>query len=302
MTYRLAHISDLHVLALAGAPWTRFLNKRLLGLANLRANRSHHHHPALVRRLLAGLGEAQVDHLVITGDLTNLALEGEFEAVRTILDGYGLSPSTVSIIPGNHDAYTRGAFVSRRFEHYFGAYAASDPDVDAPHAGETVFPFLRRRGPLALFGTSSAVPRPALVSAGLVGPEQRAQLQRLRPLAAGLTPVLLAHHPLVNVASRIKRALRGLDDADALAADFADESHVIALHGHLHARMWRSRPTHAGRIEVIGATSASLDHHDPARMAGMNLYDFDAGGRLVDAFAHVVDGPNLVRRELPVIA
>ena len=27
-----------------------------------------------------------------------------------------------------------------------------------------------------------------------------------------------------------------------------------------------------------------------------------AGGRLDDAFAHVVDGPNLVRRELPVIA
>jgi hypothetical protein len=112
---------------------------------------------------------------------------------------------------------------------------------------------------------------------------------------------VLAHHPLVNVASPVKRYLRGLDDADSLATDFADSDHAVALHGHLHARMWRTIATKNGRIEVLGATSASLDHDDHARMAGMNLYDFDDRGRLVDAHALVINGAALERHELPVL-
>jgi hypothetical protein len=105
----------------------------------------------------------------------------------------------------------------------------------------------------------------------------------------------------VNVKSPVKRTLRGLGDADALVDDFAEHDHAVALHGHLHARMWRKAKTARGHIEVLGATSASLDHHDDARMAGMNLYDFDASGRLVDAHALVVRGDELVRTEIPVI-
>jgi 3',5'-cyclic AMP phosphodiesterase CpdA len=302
VAYRLAHLSDLHVLALDGVGWKRFLNKRVSGLANIRGNRSHHHKPALVERLLRGLAQAKADHVVVTGDLTNLALESEFEAVRAMFDRHGLAGPHVTVIPGNHDAYTRGAHRSRRFESYFSEYAASDPAVTEAIDAQGTFPFLRRRGPLALFGLSTAVPRPLLVSSGVVGDAQRERLAPLRNLAQGATPVLLAHHPVVNVASRVKRTLRGLGDADALVADFASFDHAVALHGHLHARMWRKATTARGTLEVIGATSASLEHHDEARMAGMNLYDFDDAGRLTDAFALVVDGEDLVRREIPLVA
>ena len=299
MTYRLAHLSDLHVLALDGVGWKRFLNKRISGIANLRGHRAQHHKPALVERLLRGLEEAKADHLVVTGDLTNLALEAEFEAVRSMFDRHGLSGEQVTVIPGNHDAYTRGAHRSRRFESYFREFATSDPAFADAVAQESAFPFLRRRGPLALFGLSTAVPRPLLVSSGVVGDDQLAKLVPLRELAQGATPVLLAHHPVVNVTSRLKRTLRGLGDAEALVSDFASSDHAVALHGHLHARMWREAKTACGTIEVIGATSASLDHRDEARMAGMNLYDFDERGRLDDAFSLVVDGDRLVRREIP---
>lgn len=302
MAYRLAHLSDLHVLALEGVGWKRFLNKRISGLANIRGNRSHHHKPALVERLLRGLEEAKADHLVVTGDLTNLALESEFEAVRAMFDRHALRASDVTVIPGNHDAYTRGAHRSRRFEAYFADYAKSDPAVAEAIAHASAFPFLRRRGPLALFGLTTAVPRPLLVSSGVVGDDQREKLASLRTLAAGATPVLLAHHPVVNVASRVKRTLRGLGDADALVDDFREFDHAIALHGHLHARMWRKAKTARGTLEVLGATSASLEHHDDARMAGMNLYDFDDTGCLTDAFALVVEGEALVRREIPLVA
>jgi 3',5'-cyclic AMP phosphodiesterase CpdA len=304
VAYRLAHLSDLHVLSLDGVGWKRFLNKRVSGLANIRGNRSHHHKPALVERLLRGLEEAKADHLVITGDLTNLALEAEFEAVRAMFDRHGLDARHVTVIPGNHDAYTRGAHRSKRFESYFAEYASSDASVAEAVAQDGAFPFLRRRGPLALFGLTTAVPRPLLVSSGVVGEDQRGKLAPLRAIAAEATPVLLAHHPIVNVASRVRRTLRGLGDADALVEDFASFDHAVALHGHLHARMWRKAKTARGAIEVLGATSASLEHHDEARMAGMNLYDFDDRGRLADAFALVVggDGDKLVRREIPTIS
>ena len=301
MAYRLAHLSDLHVLALEGVGWKRFLNKRVSGLANIRGNRSHHHKPHLVERLLAALDSAKADHLVVTGDLTNLALESEFEAVRRMFERHALRPDHVSVIPGNHDAYTRGAHRSKRFEAYFAEFASSDPNVADAANASGAFPFLRRRGPLALFGLTTAVPRPLLVSSGVVGDDQRTRLRALRALAPGATPVLLAHHPVVNVRSPVKRTLRGLGDADALVDDFTEHDHAVALHGHLHARMWRKAKTARGHIEVLGATSASLEHHEESRMAGMNLYDFDASGRLVDAHALVVRGEELVRREIPVI-
>jgi len=37
---RIAHFSDLHVLALGGVGWARYLNKRLTGVANLALRRA----------------------------------------------------------------------------------------------------------------------------------------------------------------------------------------------------------------------------------------------------------------------
>ena len=84
---RIAHISDLHVLALEGAIPYRLFNKRATGYANLRLNRKHAHKSEIVRAIAAHLAQAAVDHVVITGDVSNLALETEFAAVRRILDG-----------------------------------------------------------------------------------------------------------------------------------------------------------------------------------------------------------------------
>ena len=83
---RIAHFSDLHVLALDGVPPHRFFNKRFTGWVNLRLKRAHNHRPAHVRAVAREITRAKVDHVVITGDLTNLALEQEFVAVRELLE------------------------------------------------------------------------------------------------------------------------------------------------------------------------------------------------------------------------
>ncbi len=289
---RIAHFSDLHVLALEGVSRSRFLNKRFTGLVNLRLKREHKHRPAHVRAVAREVARAKADHVVITGDLTNLALEQEFEAVKRLVEeDLGLDAKHVTIVPGNHDLYTRGAMRDRRFTRFFEPYLESDlPDLAADIALGR-FPIVKLRGPVAIIGMSSAVPRPPLVASGELGTKQLEALERIlaHDEVKRRTPVLALHHPIHNPPSRIKALIEGLVDADNLRDAVAQIKDGLLLHGHLHGRMQRPFPTKAGKLLAVGATSASLHHDDGHRMAGFNLYEFDGSGGLLRVEAHVLD-------------
>jgi 3',5'-cyclic AMP phosphodiesterase CpdA len=289
---RIAHFSDLHILNLEGVGPRRFLNKRMAGYANIRLKRGHIHHPSFVRAIAREIRRCKVDHVVITGDLTNLALDEEFTAARTLLDEeLGLSPADVSIVPGNHDLYTRGALRGKRFVAYFGDHMTSD----LPELGVEIplgrFPFVRLRGPAAIIGITSAVPRLPFVASGKIGQAQADALTRIlaHPEVRRRTPVLLMHHPAHNPLSTARRLLRGLDDAALLWSSINDVPRGLFLHGHLHQRIQRSMQTASGRVISVGATSASLDHEDEGRMAGFNLYEIDDQGAIGRIEAHVLD-------------
>jgi 3',5'-cyclic AMP phosphodiesterase CpdA len=289
---RIAHFSDLHVLALDGVPTHRFLNKRFTGWVNLRVKRGHIHRPAHVRAVAREITRAKVDHVVITGDLTNLALEQEFLAVRTLLEEHlGLAPSQISAVPGNHDLYTRGAMRDQRFTKYFHDYVASDlPELcaDIPLGR---FPFVKLRGPCAIIGLSSAVPRPPIMASGYLGKAQLAALERIlvHPEVQKRTPVILLHHPIHNPTSKVETFMKGLEDADALIAKLSGLHRGLLLHGHLHIRRQCTLGTPLGELLSVGATSASLDHEHEHKMAGFNLYEFDDAGKLGAIEAHVLD-------------
>ncbi len=289
---RIAHLSDLHVLALDGVSRSRFLNKRFTGLVNLRLKREHKHRPGHVRAVANEIARAKLDHVVITGDLTNLALEQEFDAVRTLLENeLRLDPSHVTIVPGNHDLYTRGAMRSRRFTTTLAPYLMSDlPELSADIALGR-YPVVKLRGPLAFIGLSSAVPRPPLVASGELGKEQVAALRRVLAHAEvkARTPIVALHHPIHNPSSLAKTWVEGLVDANSLIAALSGVPRGLVLHGHLHARMQRPLVTKTGELQAIGATSASLHHEEAHRMAGFNLYEFDREGILRHVEAHVLE-------------
>jgi 3',5'-cyclic AMP phosphodiesterase CpdA len=289
---RIAHFSDLHILSLEGVGAHRFLNKRMTGYANLRLKRGHAHRPSFVRAVAREIKKSGVDHVVVTGDLTNLALEVEFEAVKLLLEEeLGLSPDDVSIVPGNHDLYTRGAATSKRFAKYFGEFMTSDLPELGVEIGPGRFPFVRLRGPAAIIGLSSAVPRLPFMAAGRLGAAQMTALAQLleHPEVRRRTPVVLLHHPAHNPLSRVETLLRGLDDAALLWTTVKDVPRGMVLHGHLHRRIQRPLPTDRGYMHSIGATSASLEHEDESRMAGFNLYELGDDGVVKRVEAHVFD-------------
>ena len=287
---RVAHFSDLHVLALDGVSRVRLLNKRFTGWVNLKLKREHKHRPAYVRAIAREITQAKVDHVVITGDLTNLALEQEFEATRELLeDELHLEPHQVTVVPGNHDLYTRGALRSRRFTTFFKHYMESDLPELAAEIELGNFPVVKLRGPVAIIGLSSAVPRPPLMASGQLGRKQLEALDRIlqHDEVKKRMPIVALHHPIVNPASRVKTVLEGLWDARDLIETIKDVPRALVLHGHLHKRMQRPVTSAAGDVLSVGATSASLDHVDEHKMAGFNLYEVDDNREIVKLEAHV---------------
>jgi 3',5'-cyclic AMP phosphodiesterase CpdA len=287
---RIAHVSDLHVLAPAGVELRRIVfNKRVTGYANLLMNRARVYRREHLLSVLSAAA-AEADHVVVTGDVTNLSLEAEYREACRLLDEVALS-TEVTVVPGNHDIYLPAIHHERRFPHHFAAFFRSDlPELglDLP-AGH--FPSVQLRGPAAIIGLTSAVPRPPFVSAGYVGREQLAALERVleHPEVQSRTAVVLIHHSPFDARFRIEQLRGGLVDAKALRGALSPLARGLVLYGHLHVRRHARLKTASGELDVVCATAAAVDHADYRVRAGFNLYELDDQGRIISIEARVLD-------------
>lgn len=287
---RIAHVSDLHVLSRTAAEWRRIVfNKRVTGYANLLLHRGRVHRREY---LLAVLSDAarQADHLVVTGDVTNLSLEHEYEEAAALLDEISRR-TEVTVVPGNHDIYLPSTHRERRFPHHFDRFVRSDLPTLARDLPAGRFPCVKLRGGVAIIALSSAVPRPPFVAAGYLGHEQLEALDTVldHPEVQRRMPIVLVHHPPVDTRSRLVRLRDGLVDAAALRSILGRLAHGLVLFGHLHVRVRCRLRTPAGMLDVIGASGAALDHPDSAIRAGFNLYEVGEDGGLASAEAYVIE-------------
>jgi len=264
----LAHLSDLHLSApprlidLAG--------KRGLGFINWHRGRKYIHRLEALETVTRDLKGCAVDHIAVTGDLVNLSLADEYARARAWLEKLG-PPTDVTVIPGNHDLYVPQA--QHGPSDYWGAYMRGDDG-----AASGTFPFVRRRGAIALVALSTALPTGPFLATGRLGQEQLARLATALEQTRALFRVVLIHHPPVSPPARY---LRRLTDAaefrDLLAKHGAD----LVLHGHDHCRsiVWLAGPDRA--IPAVGVPSASARRaHGHENAAGYNLFRIEgaAGG------------------------
>ena len=77
--FRLAHLSDPHLGPMPPARLTELLGKRAIGYANWKRRRHMIHRRDVLAQLVADLHAQNPDHIAVTGDLVNLALEAEFK-------------------------------------------------------------------------------------------------------------------------------------------------------------------------------------------------------------------------------
>jgi 3',5'-cyclic AMP phosphodiesterase CpdA len=180
----------------------------------------------------------------------NISLPAEFSGAAEWLARLG-GPQDVTVIPGNHDVYVATAWPASL--GLWGAYMAGDNQP--PVSGFDVFPTLRRRGPVALVGLSSGVPKPPFFATGTLGQEQIAKAERLLDDLGreGVCRIVLIHHPPLTTESRFKR----LTDAAAFQAMIRRAGCELVLHGHNHRSEVARIAGPAGPVPVIGVTSAS---------------------------------------------
>ncbi len=288
----LAHLSDPHIFL--GRPTvTEALGKRGPSYFNWLRKRRKLHLPGVAARIVADLKAAAPDLIAMTGDLANFGLAREFAAGAGWLAELG-PPAKVGVVPGNHEAMAAG--FEAPLLAAWGAYCAGDD-------GRPGFPWLRRVGPVAVIGLSSAVATPIGLATGRVGGDQLAALGPMlaQARADGLCRVVLVHHPPTEVTTWRRSLTNRAELRRVIEAGGAE----LVLHGHTHRADFSWIDTAAGRVPVLGVASASMAAgavYDPGAWRRLEIRRDGTGWRLalqerrVTRDGTLEDGPHLAFR------
>ena len=250
-TVTLLHVSDLHFHQLPRQP-RDWLGKRGLGALNLLLKRRRQFPLKRARALVRLLDQMAWDHLLITGDLTQLGTDVEFAIAQTELGPLlARGPACVTVLPGNHDRYVPCRPDEMGFDAAFGPYLSG-----AEHTG------LHTKELGAgwwLAAWDSTLPRPFFVAGGHVRAETlRATEDWLAKLPTGASVLLANHYPIVFPDGHRVQASHELNNL-AVVRDWV-RAHPIALylHGHVHHNWTLPGGGDAGLRVVNSASSTQV--------------------------------------------
>ena len=268
-TFTIAQLSDPHLSSLENVRARDLLSKRVLGYLSWRLNRRAKYRPEILAELVRDLKSQQPDHTVVTGDLTQIGLPQEFQEAKDWLDALG-SPSGVTVIPGNHDAYVVTAWDSTLA--LWASYMNSDfTGNSGGRKREACFPSLRIRGSVAFIGLSTARPSAPFLAIGSIGHSQLQALERVLVETGkrGLFRVILLHHPPIPGTVPWQKRLTDHAFFRSVVGRCGAE---LVLHGHAHRTSIRQLMAQGRVVPAIGVPAASARSHNPHRRAQYHLY------------------------------
>jgi len=263
--FRLIHLSDIHLTPFVEPSLFELCSKRVTGWLNWRLNRAHGLGEHVLKNLVADMQQQKRDHLVISGDLVNLALRQEFLQARHWLEQLGLARD-VSLIFGNHDAYVPGA-LKKACQIFAPWIEGDDKQSKMPD-----FPYCRQRGEVAIIGVNSAYATRPFSARGFFKRQQALQLAEILAKTGQqdqFRVVMIHHPPLYRAVSRHK-ALQGIDLFQQIIEKQGAE---LILHGHSHLPSLNFIAGKNSLVPVVGVASASqgLGGHKPP--ANMNIFE-----------------------------
>jgi 3',5'-cyclic-AMP phosphodiesterase len=257
---RIAHLSDVHLLdRRPERPRARYrMATRFVSVgrpldAAARATK--------LRRALEAAKASGADHVVVTGDLTELGDPSEFEHAAEIFHDAQIPPDAVTLVPGNHDAYTSPSGWWRALEGPLRAFRRGS----AESAGKLV-----ERGDVTFMPIDTSLFQNIALAGGLFSTEAaRAIERRLEdPTLRDRTVVLVLHHsPMHRRGSPLLSFVDGLRGCGHLLDLLAKHPRVQVLHGHLHQAVDRF-------ARIFGAPAVVNDRDVPR----VRLYDVTPSG------------------------
>lgn len=223
--FKLAHISDVHLRPLPKATLFQLLNKRILGYLNWKLNRRNLLAGDYLANLISDMQTKTPDHVLVTGDLVNIALPEEFEQAANFLKLLG-EPQEVTAICGNHDAYLPGS-IKQAFSNW-REYMSGD---DKPIQSSVDYPIVRMRGDVALIACNSAEATLPFFATGYFRKKQAERLEQILEATNDKCRVIFIHHPPFENATHHHKRLIGRHHFQNAIAKYGAE---LVLHGHTH--------------------------------------------------------------------
>ncbi|MEM7300801.1 MAG: metallophosphoesterase [Pseudomonadota bacterium] len=256
--FRLAHLSDIHLAPLPKVGWSDLLSKRFTGYLNWQRSRASQHLSSTLDLIVSHMQSQNPDHIAVTGDLTNLSLDKEYEQAARWLETLG-SGEDVSVVPGNHDAYLPNTL--ERGLAAWQRYCQGDVDTGTT----SPFPYVRRHAFVSLIGLNTGVPKPPFMATGTLGDAQLDTFSRVLESEKGRFRIVMIHHaPFENATGAGSRLTDDIAFRDVVNQCGAE----LILHGHTHL----ISSAEISGTPVIGVPSASQapGHRRPA--ARYNLF------------------------------
>ena len=246
MSTSIIHISDLHFHTYP-QNFREWKSKRILGAANLLFRRAREFPLQRAKQLVVQIQKTNWDHLVISGDLTQLSLEKGFCQARETLDPLLKDPQRVTIVPGNHDRYVCQAAGDDLYNKYFGKFFGN---------GEI---HLRRlKDDWVIVGWDSSHPNDWLSAAGTV---RRSTLQAtenlLQSCPAETRFIIVNHYPLTFPEGWKFDKFHELYNLVPVRNWILRHPQIrLYLHGHIHENWLHRLPRDSGP-ELLLVNSAS---------------------------------------------
>lgn len=240
---RVAHLSDLHLLERRPARRGSWLDLRTRFLSFGR-RLDPEDRVLKLQRALGAAYRAGADHVVISGDLTEIGSPEQFERVAEVLHDGPFAPSRVTLVPGNHDVYTSPDGWRRAIAGPLRAFAPTSarPGGDVVEAaGVTLLP------------VDVTVHQPVTMAAGELAHGDADRLGRFladrrfrdRPV------VLVQHHPPLPHRFGLWQWIDGLRGWPRLVRMLERHPELQVLHGHLHEVV--NKVLGHARVRVFGA-------------------------------------------------
>jgi Icc protein len=262
-TTRIAHLSDAHVLdprpSRTRSGWsmrTRFLSfGRPLDAAGRRRK---------LGRALECAKRIGANHVVLSGDLTEVGAPGEYETLAEILHESGIPPERMTLVPGNHDLYSMADGWRWALEGPLCAFARTS----AAEPGKVV-----DIGSATLLPVDATFHQPVTRSAGWIPDDALEALERrsVDPALARRPLVVVQHHPPFFRRTTALHWLDGLVGAGRMMGMLGAVRHLFVLHGHLHTII--DRALGGGVARILGATAVVDDKQGPR----VRVYDVRDG-------------------------
>lgn len=271
---KIIHISDVHF----GVETIQFsdliqakslFSKRMIGWGNKRLRRAGVTLPLLRSRLFEQISRDEWDYLVISGDLSTLALEKEFFEARKAIEPL-MKIGKIILTPGNHDRYVSRALKPDLLKAYFPECFPFNVKEDPTGS----FPIIQLAEDLMLFEMDMASPRGLISSKGKIQKELDPFKKKLESTYKNITKIAIGHYPIFLPPNVKEGYFHAIENRKALQQFLIESDVSLYLHGHIH-KSWAFPSGPKGKPISINSAGGCL--HEKGEWAGYHKITYKNG-------------------------